>query len=144
MRRSTSEPATPGVSTSAADSTASGAEDRRAQPAAPTILHPQDSAKSHKKRTWTQHERAGREGATQHAAGSTAGLPDQITASGYGHLTRPRPQDSASNSGHRHQEPRKPLAGRGLTDLCGAMSAGVPALWDVLGPPGNQTLTPAR
>ena len=33
-------------------------------------------------------------------------------ASGTGHLTRSRPQDSASNARHRHQEPREPLGGR--------------------------------
>ncbi len=36
------------------------------------------------------------EGATQHATGSTAGLQTGTTASGYGHLTRSRPQDSAN------------------------------------------------
>ena len=37
-----------------------------------------------------------REAVGPHAAGSTARLPDQKTASGYGHLTRSRPQDSAN------------------------------------------------
>ncbi len=45
------------------------------------------------------------------AAGSTAGLPDQKTASGYGHFTRSCPQDSASNAAAPQWEPRKPLAG---------------------------------
>ncbi len=36
---------------------------------------------------------------------------EKATASGYGHLTQSRPQDSASNAGHHYQEPRKPLAG---------------------------------
>ncbi len=97
----------------AAGSTASGTEDRRAQPAAPAILHPQDSAKSHKKRTRTA-ARASRPRACakSRAAGSTAGLQTGATASGYGNLTRSRPQDGASNAGRSHQEPRKPLAGR--------------------------------
>ncbi len=58
-----------------------------------------------------QHERAGR-AMVGTATGSTAGLQTGATASGYGHSTRSRPQDSASNRGHRHQEPRKPLAGK--------------------------------
>ncbi len=41
-----------------------------------------------------QHERAGRARNVSNATGSTAGLPDQKTASGYGYLTRSRSQDS--------------------------------------------------
>ena len=35
-------------------------------------------------------------GVSASATGSTAGLPDQKTASGYGYLTRSRPQDSGN------------------------------------------------
>ena len=95
----------------------------RKQPAATAILHPQDSAKSHKKRTWTQHERAGRARIASWlliAAGCTRPtLPPALRGwktSGYGHLTRSRPQDRPFSS---------QAVGRqgGLTDLCEAMSA---------------------
>ncbi len=44
------------------------------------------------------------------AAGSTAGRQRRgSTASGYGHLTRSRPQDSASSAAAAQWEPRKPL-----------------------------------
>ncbi len=58
-----------------------------------------------------QHERAGR--VRSHvAAGSTASLQLQESGQRLRHLTRSRPHDSASNRGHRHQEPRKPLGGK--------------------------------
>ncbi len=57
-----------------------------------------------------QHERAGR-ARVPSAAGSTAGRTMQETASGTGHLTRSRPQDSASTAAAPQWEPRKPLGG---------------------------------
>ncbi len=57
-----------------------------------------------------------------HAAGSTAGLPDQNTASGYGHLTRSRPQDSASNPVRRNKSRASRWPAGRLIDLCGSMS----------------------
>ncbi len=83
--RHTSEPAAPGASASAAGFYCRPVSWR--QPAAPAILHPQDSAKSHKKRTWTQHELAGRAGLVSQR-GRLYRWPDLAgAASGYGHLT---------------------------------------------------------
>ncbi len=57
-----------------------------------------------------QHERAGH--AVVRARGRLYRWQDRRQASGYGHLTRSRPQDSASNAAAPQWEPRKPLAGR--------------------------------
>ncbi len=64
--------------------------------------------------TVSPHKRAGRARLrrTGRAAGSTAGQGHRIQASGYRHLTRSRPQDSASNAAAPRQEPRKPLGGQ--------------------------------
>ena len=69
---------------------------------APLVLPPIHAA---------QHERAGRRGDnhTRPALPLAGGvLPP---ASGTGHLTRSRPQDSASNAAAPQWEPRKPLGG---------------------------------
>ena len=58
-----------------------------------------------------QHGRAGRTRVPS-TAGSTAGRRGvMVPASGTGHLTRSRPQDSASNAAAAQWEPRKPLGG---------------------------------
>ncbi len=65
-------------------------------------IHSRDNAKVHKLPTGMPapiHTASTSEPATppmhRRAAGSTAGLPDQKTASGTGHLTQSRPQDRA-------------------------------------------------
>ncbi len=78
------------------------------------------------------------------AAGSTAGLPDQKTASGTGHLTRSRPQDSASSAAAPQWEPRKPWGGRrkprrGMGGTSGARKRDLIEFWPVLGQPGVST-----
>ncbi len=56
-----------------------------------------------------QHERAGRAKGLEARPALPLAVPDRA-ANGYGHLTRSRPQDSASNAAAPQWEPRKPLA----------------------------------
>ncbi len=57
-----------------------------------------------------QHERAGRDKLMKTRPALPLAVPDRA-ANGYGHLTRSRPQDSASNAAAPQWEPRKPLGG---------------------------------
>ncbi len=90
-----------------------------------------------------QHERAGR-ARVPSAAGSTAALPDQKTASGYSHPTRSRPQDSASSTVHRPRSRASRWPAGRRTNLYGAMSAlaliasAPPPTPDVGGTPGER------
>ncbi len=63
--------------------------------------------------TRAQHERAGRDG--RRITPPRPALPPAYAlagvASGTGHLTRSRPQDSPSNAATPQWEPRKPMAG---------------------------------
>ncbi len=60
-----------------------------------------------------QHERAGRAGCVgQRGRLYRWPAKEKATASGYGHLTRSRPQDSASTAAAPQWEPRKQLGGR--------------------------------
>ena len=88
-----------------------------------------------------QHERAGRKGDDHTRPALPLAGSVLAPASGYGHLTRSRPQDSASNAAVPQWEPRKPLAGtrkprREAEDSSGAKvgHGHRNEVWSVVGP----------